>query len=607
MNASDRPLVKLSKRFSVGNLVDAVRSDRQQIMPFREQRLDALRLCAGNRWGATVLPQRQYLNLIGLYQRTMQRALVSSTPAVMLSTFEEQYKQEVATEQAWANGELKLIGAKHIFQRAVIDALYRMGIMMVSVSTPGEAAASGWRYPAGRPSIWRIDFDDFCFDTHARELGGVSYAGHRWRPPLYAIKESTLYSKHRKNLTASYDRPYNRSGDERASTLTREYLLGNAVEFQERVDLWQFWVPDENAIVTFEATESGDPQVSEDGNPLRIQKWIGSPKGPYFYLFYDILPANVMPRAPVDDLLDMHEAVNDGARKLVSQIERQKENVFVTGVADKDGNRVIRTGDGDVVRVDRAEDLKIVNFGGPNQAVFTVTSEFKQWWDWLAGNISATAGLAPQARTATQDKMLTASANAGIQHMQEATIAHIAEVLEAWLLLCHYHPQLMMESQPPIEGIPKEMLPVRRLGADRRRQIPFGALKMEVNPYTMEHKTPQERLASLNGVMDRLTPLTPLLQQSGRMLDIDFYLRKYGEYDNSPDLGELYNMQSPPADPGGSSGAEAPPMPANTTRTYERINRGTTTPQARSNTLQQMMQGQNVQPAEAAKVTQPVG
>jgi hypothetical protein len=605
MDAKYRPLVKTTKRFKLPQLIEAVRADRLAGRPFRIQRADAIRLGLGNRWGGDVLMQKQYLNLIGLYERTVTRALAPKMPRVLLSTFKADFRQIVSTEQDWANQYLDKIGSGITFQRIVTDALYQIGIAMVGISTPSDAAASGWHMTAGIPCIWRVDFEDFVFDMHARELGEVSYAGHRWRPPLYTIQESTLYSKHRKNLTASYDRPYNQQGDEKISTFQRQPLTSSMIEFMDRVDLWNIWIPDEGIIVTLESNDGGDPELSADGEPLRIQHYIGKHGGPYRYLALGIVPNNAMPRAPIQDQLDLHEATNAMLRKLVDQGDRQKEVIFTTGIADTDGNRLINASDGQVIRVDNANELVSKKWGGPDQGLFALMQELKNLWDWLSGNTSATAGLAPQSKTATQDKMLLQSANAGIADMQDTTINFMADTLDAWLWLCHNHPELRMQATPEIPGVPSELLQAQTVGPEERGQVPYEALRCKVDPYSLQRQTPQQRMQFLDSLLNQVAPLMPLLQQAGHTIDIEFWLQKKAEYGDSPDVQQMFRLQEPPPDSGTPDMAtqQGPPE----TRTVDRVNRGTTTPTAQANMRQQLFSGNNPQPAELDKMMQPVG
>src|SRR5260370_40243513 len=62
-----------------------------------------------------------------------------------------------------------------------------------------------------------------------------------------------------------------------------------------------------------------------------------------------------------------------------------------------------------------------------------------------------------------------------------------------------------------------------------------------------------------------------LLQQKGKSLDIDAYIKLAAQYTDMPEVLDLFPTQEPPEQDSQTGGAQAPPtMPQSTTRNYTR-------------------------------------
>jgi hypothetical protein len=143
-----------------------------------------------------------------------------------------------------------------------------------------------------------------------------------------------------------------------------------------------------------------------------------------------------------------------------------------------------------------------------------------------------------------------------------------------------------MKTQKPVpgrRGISNEQV----ITPQDRAQVPFRDMQIQVDPYSIQHQSPQERLQFLNQVVAQVTPLMQLLQQQGVALDAQFWMKKMAEYGNSPDLSQLFRIQTPPSDaqtPSGGMGATGP-KPAETTRNYVRRSIGNDTQANRNSDL----------------------
>jgi len=554
-------------------LCTAVYRSRLVLRKPRQVRVDMTREFVGTNWSEEGAEKPVLINLLAMYVNVVGRRLLSSNPRFMLSTWNRANKPIVSTMESWVNEEVVRTYLAGTFERCITDGLFNVGICKVSLATPADASLSAWTKGAGKPLAQRIDLDDFVCDMHARDFKECSYIGHRFRVPLAVVKNSKLYSREvRKDMSPMPDRIYNLEGDERIHLLGRTTLGGDEEEFEDFVDLWEIYLPRHRLVVTL---LDGDVTVDAKGNAkaMRIQRWLGPDCGPYHMLGMGTVPGNIMPKAPMQDLWDLHLALNRQLRKLVRQADRQKENVFVRGGSTEDGSRAIDCNDGEVVRVDNPENLKAVTYGGPNAQNFQLFMALKDVFSWLSGNLEIMGGLAPQSKTAAQDKLMNENSSATIAQMQDRTTNFIGDVGRALCWYWHHDPEKVMTSEYALPGMPSMSI-TRKASPDDRQKVPFEDMKVTLDPYSLQHQTPQSRLAALNQIVTQIfIPMAQVAQSQGVALDFQAYLKIVGKLMDQPDLEEILTFQQAPAQQTGEEeggGAEQPRMPQETTRTYER-------------------------------------
>jgi len=557
----------------------------------RDLRREAVRQYVGAGWAEEGAERDVPVNLLATYISIISRTLVPEEPRVMLSTFDRASVPTVARMEDWANKQIVKQELDKTIERIVIDALFGIGIGKVALATTADASILGYNLPAGYPYLRSIDLDDAVWDFHARDFREVGFFGHRLRVHKDAAIER--FGKEAKDLAVSTDKPFSPEGVERIVRLGLGYQGGDSEEYDDFVDLWEIYVPRARKILTLCSDDGGNPNQNED--PLGEQEWIGPDCGPYHVLGYGVVPGNIMPKAPIQDLVPLHKAINDVYRKLLRQSARLKEMVFVQGGADADGNRVMNANDGDILRVDNPDKLKVVSMGGPNPTLQAFSIKLKEDFSWLAGNLDSLGGLSPQAKTATQDKMLEANSSGHVAAMQKATTSFTSGLFNSLCWYWWYHPALDMKTKVSVKGVP-DVWSQSNVTPQDRQKTKWDDLEVAVDPYSFQHQTPEARLTAMNNVVQQVVmPMAQLLQQQGITFDMHAYLSKMGKYLANPDIGELMTIQEPPADQGsgGGGGGDQPGMPANTTRTNIRENRSEVTPLGKNKAEMQALLGTN--------------
>jgi len=480
-------------------------------------------------------------------------------------------------------------------KRWVIDSIYGMAVMKVGITTPSESEKSGWKFTVGQPYAIAVDLDDWVMDPNARSLDQLAWCGHRSRLPIAALRNSKLYEAvKRKKIQPNLDRQYNQPGDERISMLGRQFISGELEEAYEYVDVWEIYLPMEKAILTMVSNDGDTPDVSEKSDLLEIKNYVGPANGPYHFL--SLMPpvsGNAMPKGPIQDLIDMDEALNGMLQKLINQAKRQKSLLGAKGDADGDVSRITEARDGEAIRLDQPDKLTPIEFGGPNQNNQQFTSYLWEFLNKLGGNVEMLGGLGAQSRTATQDKMLNANSSASIQAMQQAVVSGTSKVIESLCWYWHHHPQYTMTGYQPITGLPN---PIQRTVTPQMRQtVKFEDLKLKVDPYSLQFQTPEQKLAFLNQTVAQvIVPMMGMLQQQGIAFDMNKYLEIIATHANSPELMDIVqSIQAP--DPTGEQGPpdQGPTKAPTSSRTYNRINASEKTDQGQGRVVQQLLQSQS--------------
>ena len=597
-----------SYAYDLPRLQTAWMKSRLSLQRARDERREAVRQAVGDHYAEEGAKEKVYLPLLWMYQDIVVGNLVANDPRVLIDTPVRKKKPMCSAMESWANREIKRMALADTLKRATVDAAYCMGIVKVGLATPPDAARYSWGLKEGQPFAQVVDLDDYACDPHARVPEEMQWECHRYRVPLDSVRDSKLYSKDRKTLSASPDAPYNREGDERVSMIGRGFkgASGADEEYLEMVDLWEFFIPSGGEAGRGLILTLADDQImggSQYSEPLRAQEWVGPYCGPFHRLGLSLpVPGNLIPSGPIQRLRNMDFLLNRLYRKLARQADRQKSVGLYSGSGTEDAERWRTAGDGEMVRNENPDRVKWVDSGGPNAMNAQFTEAGRTLFSWIAGNLDAAGGLAPQAHTLGQDRLLNENSSRSIVHMQERAVKFTSSVVESLCWYWYLHPTKVMNTTYEVEGVPEVTLPRRVYphGATNLpprahvRDLPWEQLDVRVDPYSLRHQTPSERLANLERVITQIVmPMLPLLQQQGRHFDVGKFLELEAEYGDMPDLPDVISIGEPLAENGGGGGASELPhdrtMPANTSRTVTRVNRSEATGPGQSKVMQQSL------------------
>ncbi len=545
---------------------------------FREEHVRGARHLAGHRYSESAAPKKTYINFISLYCNIIGRNLFAKNPRCSLSTFEMGQKATVDAMETWINQEIEHIGFAETMQKVVLNALFSIGIVKVGLASAGDAASVGWGLEAGSPCVWNIELDDFVFDHRANTFLEADYIGHRFSAPLEAIEDSKIYNKKaRDRLVAREYKQYNREGDERIREIGRSHKSYED-EFVKKVDLWEFYLPKHGLICVvaeddLSGIESGWDYTVE---PLRADPWLGPKTGPYHILAYQNVPGNPFPKGPVQDIVELHEAMNESYRKLVSQAANQKDVTVCQMQNQEDGERIRKSRNLDIVPLMDPKSVAAISMNGinANQHLF-----FREMFDrasLMAGNLITMGGLAPQAGTLGQEELLATQSNGQVASMQDTTSNFVSKVMKSLCWFWWYDPQKVMKSKydklnvPGVE-IVREVHPwdsMDPMALRRAGEMP----EIRVDPYSMRYQTPQQRASSIMEILTKVwAPFAQLAERQGVVPDFPMIFELLGKYKDDPNMQAIYKIAEPPTQETlGSGASHEGTMAPETTRNYNR-------------------------------------
>lgn len=474
------------------------------------------------------------------------------------------------------------LGTTH--RRAVQEALFSMGVVKVGICTTGEVMDSEY----GEPYADLVSPDDYFVDMSAKSWADIQFEGNDYWMDLEEAKE-TFGEKKLQDLDGDDHTTVGEYGDERADSVgTTE----GGKQLRPRLQLRDVWIPAEQALVTY---------AVRGKRHLRTVDWDGPKEGPYHKLGFTDVPGNLLPLPPVALWKDLHDLANSLYRKLAKQADSQKNVLGFAGGNDEDVENFRQASDGDGIRYNGQQPQNLTA-GGIDQLTLAFYLQNRDLYSYLAGNLDALGGLAPQTETLGQDRLLTESASARMKEMADRVVKFSQGIFKA---LAWYEWTDPIRQRELIKQIPGTDMEIHSTWSAETRDGDFLDFNFTIDVFSMQDDSPSTRLQKLGMAFQQyIVPLLPMIEAQGGQVNIQELMRVVGEYANLPELTDIVKFQ--PAIPGQQQGppvqgnSQPSRMPAHTTRTYERVNRPGATRQGKDYALSQLLMGGKPQADEMA-------
>lgn len=568
----------------IKDLREAMSWSRKRLHVFRAHRKKAIQEYVGNNYGEDGSEDAMPINYLELAIVIYSQLLAASAPQVMVSTRFSEFKPSAADLQLATNHLIDRISLADTMRRAVVDALFCMGIVKTGLQVGGYVNLEGIDHEVGQPFADVVSLDNWVHDCEADSYNKIEYAGDSYWVPFKKVKESDgIYNPEAlKKL-----KPTEASGLDK-ETNAAEISRGpeQPVSFRKKVKLWDIWLPQENLIVTV-------PDGQED-LVLRTVEWGGPVTGPYHILSYGVVPNNIVPLSPLMMIRDINGLANGLFRKLGRQADRQKTVTFVRAGSPADGDRIVSASDGDTIKVDDPGNVGEATYGGPDPKNQAFLMQMDATLNRFGGNLDMLGGLAPQSDTVGQDQLLASQSSKRIEKMQEATYAWAKGICHdlAWHLW--EDPLIQLPLTKRVQGVDLE---IPTWFSPDSRKGEFLDYNFNIAPYSMQKPSPTVRLQQIMGLVQQLGPLMPYMQQQGGTLKIEGLLRLYAQFTGVDEIDDLFAFMEP-SEASGSPVGDPPAKAAMTNRTYTRVNKGGVTTQGKREAMIGTMLGQNLQDSE---------
>lgn len=534
------------------------------------------------------------------------RKLVAQVPAALCTTYDRSLRPVCEAFEKAIDKRVQRMKLGDELEICIFDALFRVGILKVYQEFLGTTNRGGQDYKMRRTRAEAIDFDDWFHDTTARRPRELRFEGNLIRMEEDDFQDSAFFPNEMKEAIRPDDLSHYEVGHRRKVEEMGTGKRRGDAEASAFVEITETWLPRTKQMLYMPWHWSS----KKIPRPTKIVKWKGWHDGPYIKLGFGIVPNNILPMAPVTDILsDMNDLAQELWVKLDDQCRRQKTIPIVKSGSEPDAEKLKGASDGEWQTLDDMDSFAEARMGGGDQANLMMFLQTTRLIDQHGGNLSALGGFGPQSDTARQDEQLGRTASEKIRALQERTIEFTRKAFNA-VAWYEWRDRL---ADPKIGREMRGGLIAPLSFAPERRKGDFDEYDIGVQPYSMQDRSPAMRLAELDRSWRDI--IMPMAQQmwmfERRIPDIGSYLEHRARLSAIPELTDLTMFFGPDtsavAGGGGAGGGSEASRPSVTHRTNERISRPGATPRGQDDVMMQIAGGGNPQEAEAKSLFRNIG
>jgi hypothetical protein len=336
--------------------------------------------------------------------------------------------------------------------------------------------------------------------------------------------------------------------------------------FVERMEGDEVYLPYDKKIVW----------LSKAGGRLAEEDWKGPSHesdrivGPYHFLVLKKASNNIIPIAPILDILDLDELENLIYTKIHQSAAEHRHNVVTRN--EGDAKRIKDAGEFEIVHIegDPSLALKDLEVGGVSPQLMAAGMHVKQLLNWVAGNMDVLGGLGQSADTLGQERLLATTSSKKLEKFQSATIDFVRNI---------YYDLGFYEVNDPLSGgeVWKEHA---ALGIRFPKQVnpfllreEFNRLNFAIDPYSLTERSPQARAAQLEQtIMTLMTGLQQQMMTQGVTIDVEALVKMLARYKNQPELTDILKFMGSAESMTQAPQGQRPPAPPFTSRENIRRN-----------------------------------
>jgi hypothetical protein len=553
-------------------------SIRQLAAP-RRNRIDAIKQYVGSHYADGGTDKRVPTNFLELAVTIYTRQLAARAPLAMITTGSRALRpyardMEIAINQV--PDEIDLGGT---LRRSVVEALFSFAVVKTGICSSGTCVMG---HDYGKPFADLVSIDDYFCDMSAKTRGNIQFEGNDYWMPIEDARSLFGADIDPDKHTVTGDQ-----GETRAESITTEE---GADMYSEKVWLRDVWIPRSRKLATYGVKSL---------KLLRVVDWDGpADQGPYHVLGFSDVPGNLLPLPPVSLWMDMHELGNSLFRKLGRQADSKKTVAAFQGGNDDDVESLKKASDGEGIRYN-GQKPEAITVGGIDAPTLAFYLQIRDLFSYFAGNLDALGGLAPMTDTVGQDKLLSEAASSRLKNMGERTVDFTKGIFKSIAWYEWTDPIRRRTIEKPVKGTD---VTVRGVWSKETRQGDFLDYNFDIDVFSMQDDSPSTKLQKIGTALERFVfPIMPMLEAQGGRIDLQELVDLIGRLGNVPELSDIVTFQSPEVSGQQPQGDPRPAaMPANTTRTYERVNRPGGSRSGKDTAMMQLLMGGKGSPAAGA-------
>ncbi len=559
-------MIDLGNQIERGRLHKAIQTSRDVMEPFRRARSEFIRDHAGSWYSEGGARFHTNINKMNQTALIMTFALAAENPRFKACTDNQKLVPFARHLQSNMNKLVSNINLKQSLRLMVLDAFFLVGIAKVRMSDafPIQLEDDVW-VEAGQPWVDRISFDDAILDLTARDLTKMRFMGDRYRCSWEKVKKRDDFDNSVvKIMTPDSKYRYDTSID--YANQIANLMACDDDELEPMVWLEDVFIVENNQWATFPANPG-----YENSKPLKVVDWEGTKRGPYKFLGLGNVPDNVIPSSPAQNLKPLHDAINMVFRKVLDQARIAKQ---VVGYREGESQRAdnYRTcKNGTWLPFNNPADIQTITIGGVDMNLNQFNAMMDEIYNAQSGNLRSLAGLGQEGNTLGQEELIQGRASQVISKMGVNVIEFTAEIGEELKHLLWQDDTFYQENWQQADPSNKESWVSSHWDPAYREGVPDN-FTLSVEPYSMRYVSPQEKVAQIDAVLQKIAPLWPMFQQSGYVIDVSELLECYSDLLDRPELKRIIkqNPQGGDAPQGGDQNTVK--SPAVTTRNVVRKN-----------------------------------
>jgi len=584
-----KPTVNEIKR-----LQESINWSYRQLKPFRENDKEAMKQYVGSNYSDMGAERPVPFSLLELAIGIYEQRLSGGKARALFTTPHDSLKPQTSKLQIGTNHLLEEIAFHTTFSEIVQGAFFSMGIGKIALQQKGKTEYQGFLHDVYQPFFNAVSLCNWVHDMSATRWDKIQYCGDKYTLPLEDARK--MFANGDRLKPVKDTRGYGADDDlledlTQGSGFNREY-------YSEITEVWDIWDVLNNRIIVLAAGE-GEP-CDVTGEYIDSWEWTGSEKGPYRLLRFNNIRDNVMPLPPVGIWMDLHQLANNVMRKLSRQAKRQKTVYGVRPGGESDGTVTMQANDGDMIKLHDPRNVSTLNFPGVESGLLAFLIQIKNMASWLWGNLDALGGLSPQSETLGQDRLLTASASQRLLRMQNVTTDYAHECIWSLAELLYNDPLITLPLTKRIDNYE-----IQTPWTPYDRENDFMEYNMKLEPYSLQYRSPSERLETIRQTMSQLVfPFSQMMAAQGIFVDFEKLYRIISEYTGLDELNDILIYTNPrQAEQGPIRSLQSPV----TNRINTRINRPGATSQGKDEAMASHLLGMGQQGSQMAQITRATG